>query len=167
MITVAPQIQPVQQTGDVSARLRRVFAEFTTGVAVVTSATPRGPVGMTVNSFTSVSLDPPLILVCLANSALTTRVVTEAGSFAISILCRNQRPVCDNFARCGHDKFRGVGANTAATGAPVIDGALAYIDCRVYKVLAAGDHLVVIGAVAEAATLSGGEPLTFFRGRLS
>ncbi|WP_327000852.1 flavin reductase family protein [Dactylosporangium sp. NBC_01737] len=149
-----------------SRRLRRVLGEFATGVTVVAADSPRGPVGMTVNSFTSVSLDPPLILVCLATAASTTRAVTDAGSFAVSILRRDQRGICDTFAARRPDKFSAVGTVEAATGAPVIDDALAYLDCRVHDVLPAGDHVVVIGEVADAAAACDGEPLTFFRGTL-
>src|SRR3954467_12471360 len=91
--TTAPDLDP--------GRLRRVLGEFATGVAVVAADSPAGPVGMTVNSFPSVSLDPPLILVCLANAAATTRAVTSGGAFAVSILRRDQRGICDTFAaRC-------------------------------------------------------------------
>lgn len=146
--------------------LRRVLGEFATGVAIVTARGPAGPVGMTVNSFTSVSLEPPLVLVCLASAAHTTAAVTSAGSFAISILRQDQRLICDTFAARRPNKFSGVGARVAATGAPIIRNALAYVDCRVHQVLCAGDHLIVVGAVADAATTSDGEPLTFFRGSL-
>ncbi|MGN9910041.1 flavin reductase family protein [Phytohabitans sp. LJ34] len=146
--------------------LRRVLGEFATGVAIVTAPVPSGPVGMTVNSFTSVSLEPPLVLVCLASDSRTTDAVTRAGCFAISILRQDQRRICDTFAARHVDKFAEVGAREAATGAPIIRGALAYLDCTVHQVLPAGDHLIVIGAVAEAAATCDGKPLTFFRGSL-
>jgi 3-hydroxy-9,10-secoandrosta-1,3,5(10)-triene-9,17-dione monooxygenase reductase component len=148
-------------------QLRRVLSEFTTGVAVVAAESAAGPVGMTVNSFTSVSLEPPMVLVCLANAASTTRAVTTSGAFGISILRRDQRGICDTFAATCPDKFAGMPRVTTQHGAPLIDDALAHLDCRVHQVLPAGDHLVVIGAVEDAATTGGGEPLTFFRGTLT
>jgi len=148
-------------------RLRRVLGEFATGVAVVAAESDAGPVGMTVNSFTSVSLDPPMVLVCLANTASTTRAVTASGAFGVSILGRDQRGICDTFAAKHADKFAGVSCGATHRGAPLIDDALAHLDCRVSRVLPAGDHVVVIGTVEGATATGNGEPLTFFRGTLS
>ena len=141
--------------------LRRIFGSFATGVTVATGLHPDGrPVGVTANSFTSVSLNPPLVLFCLANSSTSLDAFLVGASCAFSVLNATQTNEALHFSRSSSDKF---GSN-AASQPPVIAGALARIDCVVVRIEQAGDHRVVYGAVQKAEAQSG-EPLLFFRGK--
>ena len=128
--------------------LRRAFGAFATGVTVVTARDAGGePVGLTVNSFTSVSLDPPMALFCLAESAASRDTVAAAEGFAVSVLAEGQRALARTFATRGVDKFAGVAWRARVTGAPVLDGAAAWFDCRRHALIPAGDHVVLIGRI--------------------
>lgn len=131
-----------------SGDLRRALGAFATGVTVVTTLDEIGrPTGFTANSFTSVSLDPPLILVCLAKCARSHPIFRAAGCFAISILAEEQREISASFATAGADKFSGVGWRRESTGAPVLDGVSAWLDCVTHEQVDAGDHVILIGRV--------------------
>lgn len=128
--------------------LRNAFGAFMTGVTVVTSHDTDGnPVGFTANSFTSVSLDPPLVLVCLANSSRNYDTLSNADGFAINILSETQKDVSNTFARPVKDRFSAVGWQNGPHGAPVFDGVSAWFDCSMHKTVDAGDHLILIGKV--------------------
>jgi len=128
--------------------LRRALGAFMTGVTVVTTLDETGaPRGFTANSFTSVSLDPPLVLFCVAKAAATAPVFTAAPSFAVNILAEDQRGISGLFASKVSDRFGKVDWRTAATGSPILSGAAAWLDCCRHEVVDAGDHLVVIGRV--------------------
>jgi flavin reductase (DIM6/NTAB) family NADH-FMN oxidoreductase RutF len=144
--------------------LRRAFGAFATGVTITTTRTRDGaPVGFTANSFTSVSLDPPLVLVCLAGSASSYPHFEAAEGFAVNILSAAQRGLSTAFATRGADKFAGVAWSEQATGAPVLDGAAAWFDCRMHEIVPAGDHAILIGRVVDfSATESA--PLGYCRG---
>jgi 3-hydroxy-9,10-secoandrosta-1,3,5(10)-triene-9,17-dione monooxygenase reductase component len=144
------------------------MGHFATGVAVVTSRTPSGHAcGLTVNALTSVSLDPPLILVCLAMSSRTHDSVLERGSFAVNVLDRDGIELAERFSRGRREaRFEALELREEATGAPVLAGALAWIDCVVHEVHAAGDHSIVVGRVQDSGHRPGGEPLVFYRGVL-
>ena len=145
-------------------RFRSVMGNFATGVTVVTVATPDGPVGMTANAVCSLSLDPVLLLVCFDNAARTLPVVRETGRFGVNVLAAGQEQLARLFAskRPEREKFAGV-AHSVNDGIPVIDGVLAWVGCRLVRLVPGGDHTIGIGAV-EAAEAGGGEPLLWFRG---
>jgi 3-hydroxy-9,10-secoandrosta-1,3,5(10)-triene-9,17-dione monooxygenase reductase component len=148
------------------ASLRTVLGTFATGVAVVTATTPDGPVGMTANSFTSVSLEPPVVLFCAAHSSRTYPHIQRAGAFAVNILSRSQEQVSTTFAKKGEDRFAQVDTETDITGAPILTETMAYLDCRIIDRIERGDHVIVLGEVAAAGVQQDDEcePLLFFRG---
>lgn len=128
--------------------LRNAFGTFMTGVTVVTTRTDEGaPIGFTANSFTSVSLDPPLVLVCLANSSSNFAAFTSCRGFAVNILSEEQKDVSNTFARPVEDRFATVGWRDGPNGAPVIDGVSAWFDCSMFNRVDAGDHIILVGKV--------------------
>lgn len=128
--------------------LRRALGAFMTGVTVITTLDETGaPRGFTANSFTSVSLDPPLVLFCVAKAAATAPVFAAASAFAVNILAEGQREISGLFAAKVADRFGKVDWRPGETGSPVLAGAAAWLDCRRHDVVDAGDHLVVIGRV--------------------
>ncbi len=146
---------------------RRVLGHFPTGVTVVTGLGPGGPVGMAIGSFTSVSLDPPLVLFCPGRTSASWEAMRAGGCFCVNVLGADQKAVCDTFARSGDDKFSGVPVRTEVTGAPVIEGSLAWIDCEIHAVHDGGDHDIVVGRVRALGThggVDGTDPLLFHRG---
>jgi flavin reductase (DIM6/NTAB) family NADH-FMN oxidoreductase RutF len=149
--------------------LRRVLGCFATGVTVVTCRVGERTHGITVNSFTSLSLDPPLVLVCIDRRAIAFEMIPEAGSFAINILSESQRALCDYFAKRlapdPNDEFSAIPHRNGETGAPLIDGALAIIECRLTERYPGGDHEIFVGEVVEASVQSNDLPLLFHRGR--
>ena len=145
--------------------LRQVLGHFATGVSVVTCLDGSQPAGMTVNSFTSVSLDPALVLFCAGRSSRTGRCVLDAGAFAVNILGRHQRHVAAHFASASRDRFAAFPTRSGRTGSPILIDSLAFLDCRVVDEAWHGDHVIIIGEVADAAVLRDEDPLTFFRGR--
>ncbi len=146
-------------------RFRDVLGRFCTGVTVVTSISGGRPVGMTCQSFSSVSLDPPLVLFCPAKSSFSWPLIQRAGFFCVNLLSHDQLEVSNTFARKGADKFAGIGWRPSATGAPLLDGVLGWVDCTVYAVHEAGDHYVVIGRVMDLGVEEAPHPLLFYRGR--
>lgn len=147
-----------------SRGLRHAFGAFATGVTVTTARGPDGaPAGFTANSFASVSLEPPLLLVCLARSAASHRLFREAGSFAVNVLAAEQRGLSTTFATRGAEKFRGVAWREEATGAPVLEGSVAWFDCRAERVEEAGDHDILIGRVVAFGEREA-TPLGYWRG---
>ena len=145
---------------------RRVLGHYPTGVTVVTAACPGGPEGLTIGSFTSVSLDPPLVSFCPGHDSDSWARMRGAGSFCVNVLSDEQAGVSTIFASKADDKFEGLATRVEATGAPVIEGCLAWIDCRLEAVHAAGDHDIVVGRVAALGTAGGSAsgPLVFFKG---
>ncbi len=143
---------------------RNALGNFLTGVTVVTTVDPEGRNrGFTANSFTSVSLDPPLILICPAKNAASYEVFRNCTGFAVNVLGEDQRDVSNTFASKRPDKFDTVGHRTAATGAPIIEGCLSWFDCEPHEQVDAGDHMVLIGRV-RAFDAGGGMPLAYLRG---
>ena len=144
--------------------LRRAFGCFMTGVTIVTTFDEAGePCGFTANSFTSVSMDPPLVLVNIASSAHGCKVFTAAGGFAVNVLANNQRELSNRFARAGMEKFADVDWAPGPTGSPIVDRVVAWFDCRTYRQVEAGDHVVLIGEVAHY-QYNTHAPLGFCRG---
>ena len=142
---------------------RNALGCFATGVTVVTCQSEHGPLGMTVNSFTSVSLDPPLVLWCPAKNSLRYQAFADAESFAIHMLADDQQDVCLRFARDGLN-FDGIGLEKDAGGPPVISGSLAVLECTRHTLHDGGDHAIIVGRVA-GAVVNPGEPLLFSKGR--
>jgi 4-hydroxyphenylacetate 3-hydroxylase, reductase component len=141
---------------------RRVCAQFTTGITVVTVLDSSGhPHGMTVNSFSSVSLDPPLVLVSidLQNSILGHFL--SASSFAVNILAEGQEDLSRRFSSVSERRFEGVEWHTSESGPPLLDGVLAHLECSVARTFEAGDHTILIGQV-ENASYREGKPLVYF-----
>ncbi|GGJ40901.1 flavin reductase [Streptomyces brasiliensis] len=148
-----------------SRYFRDVLGQFPTGVAVVTALDAEGqPHGMAVGTFSSVSLDPPLVGFMPARTSSTYPQIEAARQFCVSILGADQEDVCRMMATKGADKFSGIKWFPAPSGAPVIDGALAWIDCSLAQRYEAGDHFIVVGEVNQLSELRPGPPLVFFRG---
>jgi flavin reductase (DIM6/NTAB) family NADH-FMN oxidoreductase RutF len=141
---------------------RRTCAQFVTGITVVTTLDSDGhPHGMTVNSFSSVSLDPPLVLVSIdLKNAILGHFISSSW-FAINILAEHQEDLSRRFSSASEDRFLGVSWHVGASGTPLLDGVLAQLECSVVRTFEAGDHTVLIGEVRRAGT-SEGKPLVFF-----
>jgi len=146
------------------SEFRRVLGHWTTGVAVVTTRTRDGrPCGLTANALSSVSLDPPLVLVCVQHDADTYECIEESRAFAINVLRADQERIARRFATFEIDrKFEGVAYRIEATGAPVLEDALAWVDCRVYDSHVAGDHTIYVGEVLDGDAAEG-LPLVYYR----
>jgi flavin reductase (DIM6/NTAB) family NADH-FMN oxidoreductase RutF len=145
-------------------QLRDAFGVFATGVTVVTAVRPDGePVGITVNSFSSVSLEPPLLLWCLTNSSGGAVAFAPGAAFAVHVLSHEQRDMAVHFARRTADKFEVDQHWRANPQPPLLEGALCRFDCRVHAVHAGGDHLIILGEVL-ALTRAAGKPLAFYAG---
>lgn len=128
--------------------LRDALGAFATGVTIVTAIGDGGePVGFTANSFTSVSLDPPLLLVCLAHKAFSYRIFCETDSFAVNVLGADQEDIATRFATKGADKFAETDWIPGQMGAPLIAGSLARFDCATHQRVVAGDHDIIMGKV--------------------
>ena len=133
-----------------SRALRDAFGAFMTGVTVVTTMDAEGiPRGFTANSFTSVSLEPPLLLVCIAKASRSLQTFTCAESFAVNVLADDQREISTTFARPGQNRFSGLRYGPARTGAPILDGVAGWFDCTRHQVVEAGDHVILIGCVED------------------
>ncbi|MFE5600030.1 flavin reductase family protein [Streptomyces coelicoflavus] len=152
---------------DDARALRRVLGRFATGVAVVTAMTPHGPRGMTVNSFASVSLDPPLVLFAAARSSSQHAAFARPGPFAVHVLAEEQRAVSARFAAPGLDRFDGQEFVPGEDGTPLLPAALAVLECRSEQVVRAGDHDIVVGRVGRATRAVDGpavRPLLYYGG---
>lgn len=146
------------------ARFRQLLGRFATGVAVITATDAEGnPAGMTANTLASVSLDPPLVSVCVDHAADMHRTLTQAQGFTLNILAANQEALSRRFAEQGTRRFDGVGFHRTERGAIVLDGVLAHIECERFADFPAGDHSIHIGRVVGGITAEG-EPLLYYRG---
>lgn len=144
---------------------RKACAQFATGITIPTVLGSDGkPHGFTANSFTSVSLSPPMVLICVDNKANVIEHFRAASSFAINILEAQQQALSNRFAGRGHDRFEGVDWKPGELGVPLIEGAIAHLECKVNQVLEVGDHSVFFGEVLFA-QFSDGAPLLYFQGR--
>lgn len=153
------QVRPID-----AGILRRVCGLFVTGVAVITTEADGAATGTTVNSFTSVSLEPPLVLFCLHNRSRLNAPLRAAGSFAVNFLAGQQEPVAWAFAGRKISSHGEVAYQRSATGVPVIGEALAYLACRIVDQYPGGDHTIVVGEVVEVGIPRRQEPLIFFEG---
>lgn len=147
-------------------RFRQVMGHFATGVAVVTGRDGDGQtLGFTANAVVSVSLDPLLVLVGVDHASSSLPALRESGVFALSFLGASQKGLARRFAaETRAERFAGVPIRTEETGAPILEEALAWLDCRVWKEVEAGDHLLLIGEVERCGGGEGEEPLVFYRG---
>jgi flavin reductase (DIM6/NTAB) family NADH-FMN oxidoreductase RutF len=150
------------------ARFRKVLGHFPTGVTVVTGFDGDEPSGLTIGSFTSVSLDPPLVGFLPAKDSDSWPGMAPFGEFCVNVLGAEQEELCWRFARIGGGRFAGVGWHAAPSGAPILDGAIAWIDCTMESVFEMGDHWFVLGRVIALDHVEDYEvhPLLFFRGSL-
>lgn len=144
--------------------MRRVLGHFASGVTIVTGSDDGQEVGFACQSFTSVSLDPPLVLFCPSHTSTTWPRIQRSGSFSVNVLAEDQQALCQAFATSGGDKFAGLSWQQTAWG-PSIDGVLATVHCDIEAVHPAGDHDIVVGRVRELITHREVGPLLFFRGQ--
>ncbi len=152
-------------TSPPSRHFRDVLGRLPTGVVVVTGGDPEKPAGLVVGSFMSVSLEPPLVAVSPAKSSRSWPLVEAGGSFCANVLAESQEALARQFATAGADKFAGVSWTPApASGAPLLDGVAAWMDCRVYERFEAGDHWLVLGEVLELSVNREGGALVFHGG---
>ncbi len=144
---------------------RRALGHFATGVTVVTTREIDGSfVGLTASAVASVSLDPPLVLVCVDQKAQCYQALLEGEAFAISVLGADHEDLSRRFATRGLEKFEGVPYTVGRLGLPLLDGALAHVECTTLHRYPGGDHTIFVGRV-EHATVTGGNPLLYFQGR--
>jgi len=143
---------------------RRALSHLPTGVTVLTAHGLNGPVGMAANSITSVSLDPPLILVCPAKSSSTWPAIRQAGSFCVNIMASHHEGLTRQFAARDTERFVGVDHSSRRTG-PALSEAIAWIECVIQDEHDAGDHTIVVARVVGLDAVGESDPLVFFRGQ--
>lgn len=149
-----------------SLEFRTACGRFATGVTVVTALGADGsPVGVTINSFSSVSLEPPLVLFCLDRGALSFAAFEAAKSFAINVLSDDQQALSERFAQQGAPKFGDLDLMQWDTGCPILKGCLANLECLTDAVHDGGDHIIVVGRVCRLAVSDAGRPLVYYAGR--
>jgi 3-hydroxy-9,10-secoandrosta-1,3,5(10)-triene-9,17-dione monooxygenase reductase component len=151
-------------SGTDAAKFRTVLGHFATGVTVVTGRGDDGPLGLAATAFSSVSLDPPLVLLCMARTSSTWPKIRRSGSFAVNFLSERQEEVSRRFGGRGGDRFAGLGWKPGDTGSPVFSDALAFVECTIEAEYAAGDHVIVVGRVVDLGVIQEGRPLIFWRG---
>lgn len=149
---------------NMDVEFRQALGAFATGITVATTLDKDGqPHGLTVNSFNSVSLDPPLVLWSLNKQSHQLDVFSQSGFYGISILAEEQMDLSNRFASMIDDRFEGVGWQKGDSGAPLLDGALATFDCKVEQIVDGGDHIILIGRVMSV-TKNEGAPLLYYAG---
>lgn len=146
-------------------KFREVAGRFATGVAVITAVDDEGPAGFTAQSFTSVSLNPPLVSVCPGKGVASWARIGPTGRFCVNFLAEDQESLSRIFATKDADKFDGIGYSLDVTPAgPVLDGVLGWVGCRIVTEHEAGDHLIVLAEAEDLGIGSGERPLLFYRG---
>jgi flavin reductase (DIM6/NTAB) family NADH-FMN oxidoreductase RutF len=166
---VKPVVErPRGRTEFASSEFRNTVGAFATGVTVITTHGDAGPYGMTANAFCSVSLDPPLVLVCVVSGTTGAETIERNGVFAVNVLGAHQEPISRFFASrdrpAGQDAFRDIPHYTAVTGSPILERAAAYLDCWLSAQHEAGDHLIFIGEVVGLGLDADSRPLVFHGG---
>ena len=160
-------VEPASGPGPDPASLRQALGCFVTGVTVVTARGDDGlPHGFTANSFTSVSLDPPLVLVCVGDAVQCLEVYRECEGFAVNVLADSQRAVSETFATDRPDRFAGVRWREGPYRSPILEGCVASLECAPWRRIEAGDHMILIGRVL-AFEYSTHRPLAYCRGSYS
>ncbi len=161
-----PRSSPEFREGSDARTFRDALGCFATGVTVVTAMDSAGcPIGLTANSFTSVSLDPPLLLVCIANDAGSAAVLKAADRFAVNVLQIGQQPTSNRFAGKGEDRFAATEWQVGEFGTPVLTGSLSSFECAREEIHGAGDHFILVGRVLKAIFEPRRDPLLYFRGK--
>lgn len=161
-----PRAAPEYRLGSDARTLRDALGCFATGVTIITGNDSAGlPVGLTANSFTSVSLDPPLLLACIAKTAASSEVLSAADHFAVNVLHIGQQPTSIRFSRRGEDRFGATPWEPGLHGTPVLTGSLATFECARHAVHEGGDHVILIGQVERARFEPRRDPLLYFRGK--
>ena len=144
---------------------RRVLGHYPTGVCVITSTEPDGrPIGMSIGSFTSASLDPPLVAFFSDRRSATFQSICDTGHFCVNVLGEHQEAFSRRFARPASDKFAGISHRLSGLGLPILEGVVAWMDCRLRTVHEAGDHFIAIGEVVSLAAEHSARPLLFHKG---
>jgi 3-hydroxy-9,10-secoandrosta-1,3,5(10)-triene-9,17-dione monooxygenase reductase component len=152
---------------DMQAIFRKALGHFCSGVVIVTAVHDGHPVGMTCQSFFSVSVNPPLVAFSPAANSGTYGNIRRADAFCINVLAEDQHELSAKFARSGTDKFQGVDWKGGETGAPVLDGVLTWIECRPHEEHSAGDHFIASGEVIALGQQRSAAPLLYFNGAYS
>src|SRR3989442_8954713 len=148
-----------------SHELRRVLGHFVTGVTVITTKDITGaPFGLTANAFTSLSLNPPLVLICVDKAAQCYSCFVESNVFTVNFLREDQEGISRRFATKGVDKFAGLSWHEGAYGAAILDDAIGYLECKIVQSYEGGDHTIIVGEVLNGLA-GGGRPLLFFKGK--
>lgn len=147
-----------------SAEFRRILGHYPTGVCAVMAMVDGKPAGMVVGSFTSVSLDPPLVAFFPARSSSSWPLIEKAGRFCVNVLAQNQRDLCRTLSSGKPDRYDQVGYRLSAAGQPILDGVVAWIDCDLHAVHEAGDHFIAVGEVHALDVAHPHRPLLFFQG---
>jgi 3-hydroxy-9,10-secoandrosta-1,3,5(10)-triene-9,17-dione monooxygenase reductase component len=145
-------------------RFRDVLGHFPTSVVAITTTADQCPHGLIVGTFTSVSLEPPLVSFLVNRTSSTLTVIQQAGRFCANALAGNQEPVSRRMSTRGQERFEGVPWTPSPLGNPVLDGVVAWVDCTLVEVVEIGDHYLVVGRVSELKIESVRTPLLFFRG---
>jgi 3-hydroxy-9,10-secoandrosta-1,3,5(10)-triene-9,17-dione monooxygenase reductase component len=145
-------------------KLRSILGLFATGLTVITATTEDGPAGFTCQSFSSLSLDPALVTFSPARTSSTWPLLRAAGRFTVNILPEEHQHLAAQFARSGTDKFAGVEHSPSPLGNPVLERALAWVDCELHQEYDGGDHTIVVGVVRALSGRADAEPLLFFKG---
>ncbi|HUO83695.1 MAG TPA: flavin reductase family protein [Thermoanaerobaculia bacterium] len=145
-------------------QFRNTLAQFASGVTVVTVSHEGVRTGLTVSAFCSLSLQPPLVLICIENSIRSHTVIDAAGHFAVNVLSEEQQEISNRFASSAEDKFSGLATREGTMGDPLIEGSLATIQCRIVDRYSGGDHTIFVGEVIESEIAEQQNPLLYFRG---
>ncbi|MGQ3675820.1 flavin reductase family protein [Xanthobacter sp. TB0139] len=165
--TASHELTPEAAAAEARRTLRRALGLFATGVCVVTTTAPSGErVGLTINSFSSVSLDPPLVLWSLARSSPWLELFRNASHFAVNVLSAEQEELCSRFSRPVEDRFAGLDVAHGAGKAPLLPGCLAHFECAQEQVVEAGDHIILLGRVLSHRKGDGADALVFCNGVL-
>ncbi|GAB2860354.1 hypothetical protein GCM10027026_07680 [Myroides odoratimimus subsp. xuanwuensis] len=154
------------ETAQAQARkFRDVLGRYASGVTVVTTVSGGEPVGMTCQSFTSVSLDPPLVAFLPMRTSRAFAAIRNAGKFCVNFLAADQIDISNAMASRAEDKFAGVSWAPSQTGSPLLEGIVGYVDCTVHAIHEAGDHYIVVGRVQDLDVTDNNDPLLFFQGK--
>lgn len=148
-----------------SREFRNIVGNFATGVTVITTKIKGTPIGFTANSFTSLSLEPKLVLFNIDKGSSNYDAFMDTDHFAVNILAHDQMDVSKQFAQKDVDRFAGIDYEEKVTGSPVLTGTLAYLDCKVANRYDGGDHTIIIGEVVDGKETSEKEPLIFYKGK--
>jgi 3-hydroxy-9,10-secoandrosta-1,3,5(10)-triene-9,17-dione monooxygenase reductase component len=163
VVTVQKQDAPALE----ARHMRKVLGHIPTSVAIVCTMDGRQPVGCTIGSFVSASLDPPLVAFFAMRSSSTLGAILRAGTFSVNVLAADQAQICDVFARKLPDRFRHLSWTAGQTGSPLLHGTLTALDCDLESVATVGDHEMIVGRVLTLTNARpGAEPLVFARGAL-